>query len=213
MNAKYFLTLLVAIVFCSCQEVVDKPLEDDLIINTDPITIGDSVSDTANTTISQANSEKAKTILLVLDSEVGKWDCEIEYQSTYNGKPEKFKAEAISKMVMDGRFQETDFKHLNTNIPFEAKTLIGHDDKSGETFMTFFDNRGTGLLRGKGNYETLNNKFIFKGEKTDFITNSILKYREEHIHLDKNNKRITQHLTDPDGHEFKSLQIIMTRKK
>ncbi len=148
--------------------------------------------------------------MLALDN--GTWNVEVTYYDPQTGEGQKGNMTAESKMIMGGRYQQTTHKGTFMGMPFEGIATVGHDNASGKMVSTWVDNMGTGIMYMTGEYDPSTKTIEFKGEVTDPITKKSKPAREIFAIADERTRKMEMFDVGPDGKEFRSMQIVMTRK-
>ena len=150
----------------------------------------------------------------VLASDDGTWTEEMTiYMAANDPNPTKATMTAESKMILGGRYQQTTHKGTMMGMPFEGIGLVGYDNASKKIVSTWMDNMGTGIMYMSGAYDGSSNKMELKGEITDPMTGKVKPCRETFVIVDQNTRKMEMFDIGPDGKEYKSMEILMKRKK
>lgn len=147
----------------------------------------------------------------MMADETGTWDCDMSFWMDPNGKPEKATSTASIKMILGGRYQETNFKGTMMGQPFEGKSTLGYNNASNEYTTTFIDNMGTGMMVGIGKYDEKSKIVEFKGEMVNPVNGKKTPYRETYTIVDASTRKIEMFDTK-NGKEYKSMEIVMKKK-
>ncbi|TDP04236.1 DUF1579 domain-containing protein [Flavobacterium sp. 245] len=147
----------------------------------------------------------------IMADEVGAWNCDMTFWYEPNGKPEKASATANVKMVLGGRYQETDYKGTIMGAPFEGKGTIAYNNVTKEYTNTFIDNMGTGMMVAMGKYDEASKTIELKGEVVNPITGKKAPYRELYTIVDPTTRKMEMFDTK-NGAEYKSMEIVMKKK-
>lgn len=144
----------------------------------------------------------------------GNWNCESTmWMSPDDQKPMKTTMSATSKMIMGGRYQEAHYTGNMMGQPFEGTSTVGYDNASKELVSNWIDNMGTNIMQMRGKYDGTSKIMEMKGQCTDPMTGKEKSVRETYTLVDDNTRKMEMYDTDPSGKEYKSMEIIMTRKK
>lgn len=143
--------------------------------------------------------------------EVGTWNCDMTFWYEPNGKPEKASSVATIKMILGGRYQESNYVGKIMGAPFEGKSTLAFNNASKEYTSTFIDNMGTGMMVGIGKYDERTKSATFKGEFTDPVTGKKNSYREVYTIVDPKTRKMEMFDTK-NGTEYKSMEILMKKK-
>lgn len=146
-----------------------------------------------------------------LTEEVGTWSCDMTFWYEPNGKPEKATATATVKMVLGGRYQETDYKGTIMGAPFEGKGTVAYNNASKEYTNTFIDNMGTGMMVSNGTYDDATKSMQMKGEVVNPVSGKKAPYREVYTIVDATTRKMEMYDTK-NGTEYKSMEITMKKK-
>jgi hypothetical protein len=149
-----------------------------------------------------------------LAKEAGSWTT----QSTMWMKPDDPKpmmstGSADIKMAMGGRYQIGTHKGSFMGMPFEGTSTVAYNNASKKYESTWVDNMGTGVMFMTGEYDAATKTTNFSGKCTDPMTGKEKTYRETWTVVDDNTRKMEMFDTSPDGKEFRSMEMTMTRKK
>ena len=205
--------VIISMCFISCKKEV-KP-EDTTTTPTDSVKTEEPVAEAPVDSAAQMKAWQeyatpSNPHKLMAD-EVGTWNCDMTFWSDANAKPEKGTTTAEIKMILGGRFQEAIYKGTMMGQPFEGKSTIGYNNATKEFNSTFIDNMGTGMMITVGKYNESNKSIDYKGEMPDPVTAKNTAFREVYTIVDEKTRKMEMYDTK-NGSEYKSMEIIMTRK-
>lgn len=147
-------------------------------------------------------------------SETGTWTEDLTFWMSPDDKnPQKYTATAEVKMILGGRYQEQKHKGIVMGSDFEGISTLAYNNASGEYTSTWIDNMATGLMVGTGKYDEATKSTTFLGEMVDPLTKKSKKTRQIVTIVDENTQKLEGFDEDPNGKEFKSMEILMKRKK
>jgi len=147
----------------------------------------------------------------MMAEETGTWNCDMSFWMEPNGKAEKATSTANIKMILGGRYQETNFNGTMMGQPFEGKSTLGYNNASKEYTSTFIDNMGTGMMVVTGKYNEKNRAIEFKGDMVNPVNGKKTPYREVYSIVDANTRKIEMFDTKNEQ-EYKSMEIVMKKK-
>lgn len=147
----------------------------------------------------------------IMAEEAGTWNCEMTFWYEPNGKPEKATSTANVKMILGGRYQESDYKGTIMGSPFEGKGTLAYNNITKEYTNTFIDNMGTGMMVGVGKYDEASKTIEIKGEVVNPGTGKKAPYRELYHIVDATTRKMEMFDTK-NGAEYKSMEIVMKKK-
>lgn len=146
-------------------------------------------------------------------AENGNWNVEMTmWMHPGDQKPMKTNMTATSRMILGGRYQEMTHKGNMMGAPFEGISLIGYDNASKKIVSTWIDNMGTGIMRMEGEYSPAEKTIELTGRVTDPMTGQLKDIRETYVIVDSNTRKMEMFDKAADGAEYKSVEIVMTRK-
>ncbi|HET8809956.1 MAG TPA: DUF1579 domain-containing protein [Flavobacteriaceae bacterium] len=148
----------------------------------------------------------------MLAEEVGSWTNEMTFWMVPNGEPTKATSTAEIKMILGGRYQQTNYQGDMMGMPFEGMATVAYDNSTKEIISTWIDNMGTGMLVLRGKYDGTGKTITTTGSMVDPITGKEIKVREVYTIVDDNTRKMEMFYTEKNGEEYKSMEIIMTRK-
>lgn len=150
----------------------------------------------------------------VLSGDVGTWTEDLTFWMGPEDKnPQKHTATADIKMILGGRYQEQRHTGKMMGMDFEGISTMAYNNASGEYTSTWIDNMGTGMMIASGKYDEASKTIQLSGEMVDPMTKKLKKFREVMTIVDADTRKMESYDTAPDGKEFKSMEIIMKRKK
>jgi len=147
----------------------------------------------------------------LLADEVGTWNCEMTFWYEPNAKPEKSSSVATIKMILGGRYQESNYVGKIMGAPFEGKSTVAYNNASKEFTTTFIDNMGTGMMVAVGKYDEGTKSVEYKGEVVNPVTGKKAPYREVYTIVDPTTRKMEMYDTK-NGAEYKSMEIVMKKK-
>jgi hypothetical protein len=150
--------------------------------------------------------------MLAMDN--GNWTCESTmWMKPDDPNPTKSKMTATSKMILGGRYQEATYSGSMMGQPFEGKSTVGYDNSKKQIVSTWVDNMGTGIMYMSGDYDGTSKTMELKGDCVDPMTGQKKSVRETFTMVDDNTRKMEMFDTAEGGKEFKTMELVMTRKK
>jgi hypothetical protein len=153
-----------------------------------------------------------------LEPMVGKWDYEVRmWMDPQQPEPEISKGTCEMKWILDGHYVQqecTGPAEGPDGKPFRGLGLHGYDNMRKEYFGLWMDNMGTGLLMGYGKCDETGKVINTTGEVADPMTGNLHQKYHAVTKWESNDKfSYTYSLINPDGKEFKEMEITYTRAK
>lgn len=147
-------------------------------------------------------------------SESGTWTEDLTFwMGPEDNNPQKYTAVAQVKMILGGRYQEQKHTGRMMGMDFEGISTLAYNNASGEYTSTWVDNTGTGMMIASGKYDEASKSTTFNGEMVDPMTKKIKEFRQVVTIIDNDTQKMESFENAPDGTEFKSMEIMMKRKK
>lgn len=213
-NLIYASALLLAMASCKKEET---KTETTVVTPTDTVTV---VEETPAVPMDSAAMEKAwqeyatpGDMHKMLADEVGSWTEDVTMWYGPDAKPITNKMTAEIKMAFGGRYQVANHKGSFMGMPFEGTSTVAFNNASQKFSQTWMDNMATGIMYMDGTYDEATKTISFSGECVDPMTKKPKKMRQTYAVVDKDTRKMESFDTTPDGKEYKSMEIVMKRKK
>ncbi|MEJ7738267.1 MAG: DUF1579 domain-containing protein [Chitinophagaceae bacterium] len=144
----------------------------------------------------------------------GKWTAETTMWMSPDGQPMTAKSNAVNKMVLGGRYQQTTFKGDFMGMPFEGSSTTGYDNAKKMFFTTWMDNMSTSLMNMEGTWDEASKTINFKGKMLCPANGKECEMREVYKIVDDNTHVMEMYGPDmKTGKEYKSMEIKFVRSK
>jgi hypothetical protein len=143
----------------------------------------------------------------------GEWNVNTKMWMKPGGEPEVSTGTAKAKMILGGRYLEATYAGSMMGMPFEGLSITGYDNFKKEFVSIWLDNAGTGIYQTAGTLDKTSKTRTETGLWDDFMTGKKSKVKWVTKIIDDNKYMFEMFGTDPMGKEFKSGEIVYTRKK
>lgn len=142
----------------------------------------------------------------------GEWDANFTFwMSADTNVSDKSSATVTNKMIMGGRYQQSDYKGNMGGMPFEGRSVMAYDNASKKFVNTWHDNMGTGLMYMTGQYDEANKSLNLSGTSVDPMTGKEHGMRQ--VYKIINNKHHVMEMFDDKGAgEYRSMKVHLTKK-
>lgn len=150
----------------------------------------------------------------MMASSDGAWDAEVTSWMADGAPPSVSKATATNKMIMDGRYQMTEFNGEMMGAPFNGMGVLAYDNYSKTFKNTWIDNMGTGIMVMEGPWDAATKSMTLTGKYTNPANGIECDMKEVFTMADENNQKME--MWGPDqatGKQYKTMEIKFTRKK
>jgi hypothetical protein len=148
----------------------------------------------------------------VLDRMAGAWDTLTRYWPAPGAEPVEAKGTSQRKWILDGRFVMEELDGGNLVLPFKGVALYGYDVFEQKHTAAWVDTMNTSILANLGSYDRTNDVVNFSGQYKDPWTGTKKKERGATRFISKDKHTLEICVTEPDGKEFKMLEITYTRR-
>ncbi|QEE50065.1 DUF1579 domain-containing protein [Flavobacterium alkalisoli] len=148
----------------------------------------------------------------LMTDEEGKWNCDMTFWMGPDAPAEKQTAGCEIEMILGGRYQKSTYSGDMMGMPFEGIATLAFDNASNEFTSTWIDNMGTGMMVLKGTYNGNTRTTTLEGSAVDPATKQPKKIREIYEIVDENTRKMQMFETPKGGSEYKSMELVMTRK-
>lgn len=148
----------------------------------------------------------------MLADEEGKWNCDMTFWMGPDAPAEKQTAGCEVEMILGGRYQKSTYSGDMMGMPFEGVSTVAYDNTTNEFTSTWIDNMGTGMMVLKGTYNGNTRTTTLTGSAVDPMTKQEKKIREIYEIVDDNTRKMQMFETPKGGSEYKSMELVMTRK-
>lgn len=143
----------------------------------------------------------------------GIWDGEVTTWMTPGGDPVSNTASTTNTMVMGGRYQSSTYTGSFSGMPFEGMSLLGYDNARKLFELAWIDNMGTGIMHLQGPWDPAAKTITLTGKMIDPSTGKETIMKEVFKIIDSDHHVMEMYGPGPDGKEFVTMQIKLTRKK
>jgi Protein of unknown function (DUF1579) len=149
----------------------------------------------------------------ILATTDGEWTTDVKMWMDPKAEPMTSKGTCTNKMVLGGRYQESEFQGDFMGQKMEGKGITAYDNLKKQFESTWIDNMGSGIMKSTGTYDAGTKTFAFSGMQTDPMTGKDCAFRQTLQILDDNNHVMTMYTTPSGGKEYKTMEIKFARKK
>lgn len=140
----------------------------------------------------------------------GNWTNEIT--SYMEGQSTVSKGSAVVKMILGGRYQQSEYKSTMMGQPFQGMSLLGYDNKTQEFTSVWVDNMGTGIMTLKGKWDEASRSVTFTGTMVDAMSGQDMPVREVVGWPDADHETMVMYQTI-NGVETKMMEMKSARVK
>lgn len=213
----YITIAALAIILISCEKkekvINTTTVEHDTIVVNEADSTAEKAADSVD--VRKAWEEYATPGLAhkMMADENGTWTATMTFWEDEKATPEVYTSTAQARMVLSGHYQEVTYEGTMMGMPFQGKSTLAYNNKTGEYTSTWIDNMATGMMVTKGHYDEPVKAIKLSGVMADPITGKDIKVREVYTFVDPNTRKLETFDTKEGKKEFKSMEIVLKRKK
>jgi hypothetical protein len=148
----------------------------------------------------------------VLDRMAGSWETLTRYWPAPDAEAVEAKGTSQRRWILDGRFLMEELNGGDLVLPFKGLALYGYDVFEQKHTAAWVDTMNTSILTNLGTYDRTNDVVNFSGQYKDPWTGTKKKERGVTRFVSKDKQVLEIHVTEPDGKEFKMLEITYSRR-
>jgi hypothetical protein len=143
----------------------------------------------------------------------GDWVTDVKMWMEPNSQPITSKGACTNKMILGGRYQESQFSGDFMNQKMEGIGHMAYDNAKKQFESTWLDNMGTGIMKTSGTYDPATKTLTMTGTQVDPMTGKDCAIRETLKFIDRDNHVMEMYTTPNGAQEFKTMEIKFVRKK
>lgn len=147
-----------------------------------------------------------------LEALAGNWETSTRFWMAPGQGGEATKGTCKRKWILAGRFLTEEFEGEAMGQPFNGFGMFGYDNVSKKFVSTWCDTMTTGLTTSTGSFDAAGKTFNYAGEYNCPMTGEAKKVREVTRMVSESKHVFEMYDKDPEGKEFKTLEVTYTRK-
>lgn len=140
----------------------------------------------------------------------GKWTEEVTLWMDPSQPPMKSTSTMENKMILGGRYQQSNISGSFGGMPFEAQSIMAYDNMKKVFISSWIDNMGTGVMQLEGPYDAATKTITLMGSESDPMTGKETKVRQT-IKIIDNNTQVMEMFSLTGGKEVKTMEIKVKR--
>lgn len=209
---KWTITFCAAAFLLSCQSAEDK---DKPLVKTETTTpkAADTPLDSATLMKNWQDYMTPAAPHKLMAAWDGEWTGEVTMWMDPSAPPTTSICSSSNKMIMDGRYQVSNTSGNFGGMPLEGMSTLAYDNHKQKFVTTWIDNFGTGIMVLEGPWDEATKTMALTGKMIDPTTKKEVDVRETFTIKDNDHQVMEMFAPGPDGKEFKTMQILYTRKK
>lgn len=145
---------------------------------------------------------------------VGNWTYTAQFWMSPDAPAQSMTGTTTNTLIFGGRFlkQEVTGEAMEGFPPFEGLGFTGYDNIRQEYHSVWFDNMGTGIMVGTGEFDAATKSITEEGDFSCPMTGeSHREFRAVWTVVDADHNTYESYMSSPDGQEFKAMELHYTR--
>lgn len=139
----------------------------------------------------------------------GTWKYTSKWWKDATAKPEESSGMSTNKMVMGGRYMQSEAKGKAMGQAFTGMGVTGYDNLAKKFETMWIDNMGTGMARGTGTWDAATKTMTETGSFSDpMAPNMTRNYRATMKIMDNKSYMYEMFTTGMDGKEYKMMEMM-----
>ena len=148
----------------------------------------------------------------MLSKGVGTWNMKTSWWMAPGAEPMLSEATAVSEMILGGRYLQSKVSGSMMGMPFDGISIEGYDNAAKLFVNTWIDNMGTGMMNMTGTWDETAKQIKYTGKMVDPISGTWVDVRQVVTYNADGSVKMEMYGPAPDGTEFKTMEIITTKK-
>jgi hypothetical protein len=148
----------------------------------------------------------------LLEPVVGSWNVATTWWEAPGAPPSTWKGSSENVWVLGGRFVQQTITAEMMGQPFSGIGYTGYDNFKEKFIFAWMDSMGTMVMISTGSADATGKVMTFTAEIDDVLTGKKAAVREVVRVIDNNKHVFEMYGPDKSGKEFKTMEIVYTRK-
>jgi hypothetical protein len=147
---------------------------------------------------------------------VGTWEQTVKFWMKPGAEPAEMKGNSINRMILGGRFLQSDVKGGEGEMQMEGLNIMGYDRRHKHFTTVGFDTWGTYYVTAAGPYDENSKSIVMYGEDEEPTAGITQKYDIIVRFIDDDNfvsEIVFKDERTPDQSEFKMVEVTNKRVK
>lgn len=143
----------------------------------------------------------------------GTWNASVTMWMKDGAPPITSTARAVNKMILNGLYQSSKVNGNMMGAPFEGMNTLGFDKHKKVFVSSWVDNMGSGIMNMQGPWDEATKSATLTGKMVDPASGKECDFKEIMKIVDDNNQVMEMYTYNPQGKEYKSMEIKYTRAR
>jgi hypothetical protein len=142
---------------------------------------------------------------------LGSWKYESTMWMEPSAEPMITLGESTGKMILGGRFLQTEYRGDFMGMPFQGLGIDGYDRVAEKFVSVWMDNMGTMMIQLEGSLDKSGKVLTMHAEFLNPMNREVQKVRSVTTILDDKSHKFQWFGPGPDGKEFLTMEMHYTR--
>jgi hypothetical protein len=148
----------------------------------------------------------------MLSKGVGTWTMKTSWWMAPGAEAMVSEATAVSEMILGGRYLQSKVSGSMMGMPFDGISIEGYDNAAKLFVNSWIDNMGTGMMFMTGKWDETAKQINYTGKSVDPLTGNWVDVRQVVTYNEDGTVKMEMYGPAADGKEFKTMEIITTKK-
>lgn len=148
----------------------------------------------------------------MLSKGVGTWTMKTSWWMAPGAEAMVSEATAVSEMILGGRYLQSKVSGSMMGMPFEGISVEGYDNAAKLFVNSWIDNMGTGMMFMTGKWDETAKQINYTGKMVDPISSNWVDVRQVVTYNSDGTVKMEMYGPAADGKEYKTMEIITTKK-
>jgi hypothetical protein len=143
----------------------------------------------------------------------GEWAVTARFWFSPDAPPQESKGSSVITGIMGSRYLLEKFaSQMPDGSPFHGMGIGGFDNLKKKYVAAWIDDMSTGIMLSEGTPDAGGTVITYVGEGPDPMTGGFKLFRAVETTIDDDTRRFETFEKGPDGKEFRSMELLYTRK-
>lgn len=141
----------------------------------------------------------------------GVWKGDVKMWMDPTQDPQTSTMKTKNEMIMNGLYQKSTHSGEMMGMPFTGEGLVAYDNSKKKFVSTWIDSMGSGIMHMEGQVDDDDKVMTLVGPMADPMTGKDMTVKQVLTYISEDKHSFEMYMT-MDGQEFKTMEIMYTRK-
>lgn len=151
----------------------------------------------------------------LLKNYIGDWDVEVKTWPRPGSAPTSSQATMKNQLILDGRYVAAHFEGMMAGMPSKGVEVIGYDLVKKRYTTFWIDSWSTSFVLTSGTLDMSGKVLTETGQVPDVMTDgkTMQKIKNVTTFLEDGKYKFEMFMVQPDGKEWKGMELVCVRRK